>query len=783
MACAWRSFLWIALLIGCGGSVAGSSISAPALVSSNAPAIAFQYTPATAVLIAGQSSVAARPDLPALGTGASFSVTPPLPAGIQLHPETGVISGTPTAPAAGRVYRVVLEPEAGAEPRFATVWIESVPEPSDVEELFVSPTGSDGAAGTSAQPFQTIEHALVVLRADQTKHTLNLRKGRYVGAVRFASLGVADSPITIRSYPGERAILEATRPDFRVPNAQAWEPYGAGTGEYRSKQVFASSGPLDRAVFLQEDRYVRLLTYAQREDLIATNQFFGPMSASDPRPGIEHVTSEPALPRMPFTYFGPGVYFNAQTGRVHIRLANTTNGIAGAEDYAGETDPNQLAIGILDHDRHGFDIRACHHVQFRHLSFRYGGNETIRIEGSDDVTLDHVEVRASTIGINIATAKRTRILHSVVDGGRPPWTFRSDLKEDYHAKAPSAFESGIASNDLVSKTVESLVTLNGAALETEIAYSTFRNGHDLYFGGQDGDFHHNLIENMNDEALFLNDNALAGRQRIHDNVIRQVVSAVSFSGGHIGAGPRSIYRNVIDLRAPVLADRPCAASCSTGAVWRHGHLAKMDTAVSPFRFYQNTVLLSSRLPERAATTWFDSLPSTFAVRHERMVFNNIFRYFLPTTGMLPISVYPSQAQVRVTDDQGRLVYQSAANAYERTGNTSMAMFDCVTRVPGDQCVLDPMDTLAALQAAPVYAAVGWERQSLDSDSGLMSAGPVPAPSDRLRLRAGAPALGAGVALPAYPDPHAPPQGAPDLGALQTGQDLLGVGVNAGAVMY
>jgi parallel beta-helix repeat protein len=65
-------------------------------------------------------------------------------------------------------------------------------------------TGSDSAAGTEAQPYRTAKVLVESLTAGQTGC---LRAGTYAEDVKVSRGGTAGAPITVTSYPGERARL------------------------------------------------------------------------------------------------------------------------------------------------------------------------------------------------------------------------------------------------------------------------------------------------------------------------------------------------------------------------------------------------------------------------------------------------------------------------------------------------------------------------------------------------------------------------------------------------
>ena len=64
--------------------------------------------------------------------------------------------------------------------------------------------GSDSAAGTQAQPFRSAQKLVDSLAAGETGC---LRSGTYSGNVKVTRSGASGAPITLTSYPGERATV------------------------------------------------------------------------------------------------------------------------------------------------------------------------------------------------------------------------------------------------------------------------------------------------------------------------------------------------------------------------------------------------------------------------------------------------------------------------------------------------------------------------------------------------------------------------------------------------
>ena len=75
--------------------------------------------------------------------------------------------------------------------------------------FYVATTGNDSNPGTQSAPWRTVQHAADTAHAGSTVY---VRGGTYEELVRINVSGNAnDGLITFRSYPGEIAVLDATR--------------------------------------------------------------------------------------------------------------------------------------------------------------------------------------------------------------------------------------------------------------------------------------------------------------------------------------------------------------------------------------------------------------------------------------------------------------------------------------------------------------------------------------------------------------------------------------------
>src|SRR3990170_5581953 len=86
--------------------------------------------------------------------------------------------------------------------------------------VYLSVNGSDSNSGTLNSPWKTLAYALTKLSPGDT---LYLRGGIYYETgISVSPRGTASAPITVRSYPGERAIWDGGSPKFRSAPNNEW---------------------------------------------------------------------------------------------------------------------------------------------------------------------------------------------------------------------------------------------------------------------------------------------------------------------------------------------------------------------------------------------------------------------------------------------------------------------------------------------------------------------------------------------------------------------------------
>ena len=245
---------------------------------------------------------------------------------------------------------------------------------------YVDPVRGDAAGdGSAKKPWKTIEAAVKRLKAGDT---LYLRGGTYFESVTVALAGTAAAPITIRSAPGELAIIDGGLREFEEAPKAAWEPVADGApGEFRSVHAFPAirkDSDGGRGVWVLgnfADSMVPLHGYRFDVDLRTDNQVWNVPGNATPGQGI---------------YVGPGVWFDWQTHRIHVRLAHTS--LAGQPDnYVGETDPRKLAL-VIGVDRSALQLDKAAYVRVQDLVLRGSAARTLEIAGAS-----HIELARSPI--------------------------------------------------------------------------------------------------------------------------------------------------------------------------------------------------------------------------------------------------------------------------------------------------------------------------------------------------------------------------------------------------
>jgi hypothetical protein len=593
---------------------------------------------------------------------------------------------------------------------------------------FVDSQGSDRAEGTQTAPWRTLAFAVRQLKPGDT---LYLRGGTYYETVNVAVSGTPEQPLVIRSYPGEQAIVDAGHREFFENPAAAWEPVADGApGEYRSTKSYAAGGGFGNF----GDSMVPLHRYIDFYDLRSKNELYRPE-------GGNRKTDPVGI------YTGPGLRRDPETGRIHVRLAHTRLEGLGDNAYRGETDPRRLPLVVAGHD-YALAVEGAQHVRFQDLVFRGASRSAVLVtrhaeditQQAADVVFDGCTLYGSGSALRVNHARGFRLTRSAVRGHSAPWLSRFTNKNRAYAGY--------------------LVVLEGA--DFELDRSEFTDHHDFlqYQHVAELRFHHNRVDNIDDDGFEPGPKQARGTAFIYQNVVSRVLNPFTAHAEkpiEIEAEPGSgqyVFRNVFDFRRGTYKGQP-AEPDSTGAYLETPTTLICHNHGSPtcavYYVYQNTFLMpDAGFRGYAYLTWGTSLRRT-----TRRVFNNVF---------VQMAGPPGMNYLGVTGDED----------YAADGNLIWSVADG----PGTTD-----DVFLKFRASPLFAAskkrypAGWGAGDRFADPRFVQRSSDTGKPFDVRLQSSSPALDAGVELPeAWPDPlRSNDSGKPDLGALPVGAAMLEVG--------
>jgi hypothetical protein len=347
---------------------------------------------------------------------------------------------------------------------------------------YVDPAqGDDANDGSITKPWKSVQYGV---RRLQPGDAFYLRGGVYHETVYLTRSGTMESPIVIAAYPGELAVLDGGLSEFLESPDTSWEPLNDGApGEYVSTKTYpdaanrrtphqflpASWEPMwgvedQRPLALGHfaDSLIPLHGYRTIEDLRSANEF----QPRDKKAGGEGV------------YCGPGMWFNREANRIHIRLAHHTLPGLGDRAYRGETDPRKLPLIVAA----GFGddvlrINGIKHVRLEGLVLRGAtGSPLIHVYGSEGIHLDHLTIYGGFPALLINASQKVRVTHSAFRGLAAPWTGRAHMKYRGTASYQIVLQNGQPVNE-----------------DIEFAHCEFTDDHDFAFlrYAKNLRFHHN----------------------------------------------------------------------------------------------------------------------------------------------------------------------------------------------------------------------------------------------------------------------------------------------------
>ena len=435
----------------------------------------------------------------------------------------------------------------------------------EAAERYVALTGSNSNAGTITAPWRNIDYAVDHLAAGDT---LYIRGGTYFETVSASVSGSASSPITIRSYPGERAIIDSGPQFGRTPGNNDWELVDAALGEWQSVQSYSGGN-----IYAYIDG---IPNYMKGRVGLNIYKSAGPFRATT------DVYSSGSF------YIGPGIF--ATGGKVHIRLSKTTEMRAYEARYGTvfateNADPRNYSI-IMSGASSTMTVSG-NYLVFRDLTVHQAG-DTIRVT-SNHVTFDGMTVWTGDGAFDFSGANANNIVirNSRVYGDVPNWISWSDAKS---SPAPADIHRGC------------MILLHGGAHDVTIDHNHIRGGHDG-IGVDDDEYnlfvHHNRIEEFHDDIFELEGTTNVGHIEIFENYMSNALIAVApGQDTESYEGPLLVYRNImVFLRKPFVNRAPGIEGWNGGERYDFDYLFKMDQGGSyttqNTHYYHNTIVMLS----------------------------------------------------------------------------------------------------------------------------------------------------------------------------------------------
>ena len=451
--------------------------------------------------------------------------------------------------------------------------------------------GDDAAGGTEQAPWKTLRHAFRQLKPGDT---LYLRGGTYYEKSFVSQSGSQAAPITIGSYPGELAVIDGSLREFAEDPAGSWQPLENGAdGEYVSTKTYYSAddhqvprqflpGSWEPMWGIEEERPLALGFFA--DSMVPLHSY---RIAVDLKSQNELWIGGKTAMRDTGLYCGPGLWFNRETGRIHIRLAH--HRLAGLESraYRGERDPRKLPLIVSA----GFGesvlrLSGTKHVKLQDLVVRGAtGSPLLEVYGSQNIELDHVTAYGGFPALLVNASRDLKVTNSAFRGLAAPWTSRAHMKY----RGTASYQIILQSNQPLNENIE-------------FANCEFTDDHDFAFirHAKNLRLHRNFVDNFNDDGLECGAKLRSHTIFIYQNRIgpclipltQHEIDKDDSPLDHDAKAGVFVFRNVIDMRGGVYGTPPSEPDPSGAFLHEEGHLASDHGSPTwpVMHVYHNTLL-------------------------------------------------------------------------------------------------------------------------------------------------------------------------------------------------
>lgn len=529
------------------------------------------------------------------------------------------------------------------------------------QEYYVSPDGSDRNDGGLDSPWQTVGYALRQLSPGDV---LNLRGGTYYEhGINVDLNGTASAPITIQSYPGERATIDGGLPDFRSAPNSAWELVDGEVQLYRTRKTFQEQFDFVGAWLVNDD--LQLVEYESGENLESTN--YGPLNGMEP------------------FYMGPGIQLRAD-GHIYIRLTYNRHDLTDAEGKPiaatpTDTNPNNNSLAVFFSDQI-FTLGGTSYLHFKDLDFAHARYILDVRNGSHHITMSRCGLNYGNRGLVLRDGVHDwEIYECEFNNGVPPYVYWTDVKNRDHevAEAYPEFQSA---------------AISGSMPGFYIHHNLFRDSFDgltVDSGTNGARIMENVFKEVQDDSLNLS--AGIGNVEVAYNMLWHVMSGISNLSSDAARGQVYIHHNVIDNSAYRRGGRLGNYREDNWPVWKTGSPFPdhdRGNKASWWKLYNNTIVTSNDPGHQ----WSAAGPDSVTGNPEKYVLNNIF--------------YVLDERVIFRDDLASFGSHYDGNVVYRSAVEGLPLFSDF----GDG---GRYDTLQEFRA---NSGTDWEQQGLEIDPGF-----------------------------------------------------------------
>lgn len=463
-------------------------------------------------------------------------------------------------------------------------------------------SGDDSNSGSITQPWRTIKQSIPKLSAGDV---LYLRGGVYnESEINVDISGTSSAHITITNYPGEYPVIDGSFAEFRTSGNSDWEVHDASKGIYRSVNTYSKG--VVYGYFGDDNGNWKLVPY---ED-------YGPFSTDN----------EDYDQNYPYSYCGPGLYFNSSDNRIYVRLKPSKYESQMGYSVPNNTDPRQTRLHIFaDNEIFNFSSSAAY-IEINGVEMKYQDNVVECASGSHHITLKNCKIIGGRYPLLFRDGTHDITIDNLdFPGYVPPWIARSDVKKPSDGR-PAHLIQGNA------------IQLDGEHYNIEIMNSNFTYHFDAIDATKkphNMHIHDNNFNVIRDDVLQLGS---AGYDiEINNNIMTSVAAGVSWNGSGTPPsdklGTKYIHHNVIDAGAAMLYGRtdpsgelddkydgPFGTGMATGRAFGM-HTKNKITGSDPWKIYNNTLIIAQDVDSGGAGISY-RIPD-YDSNHPHEVYNNI----------------------------------------------------------------------------------------------------------------------------------------------------------------